>query len=582
MNSETKQCQNCKKDFVVEPEDFNFYEKMQVPPPTWCPQCRAQRRLAFRNDRIFYKRKSDYSGKEIFSRFSDTSPVKVYEEDVWNSDLWDGTDYAMDVDFSKPLLSQLRELLGKVPLLSRSVIKCINSDYSGNCTSFKNCYFCFGGNNNDDCSYCNSVSYSKNCFDILFGGKCELCYESFQLNRCSRTLFSNRCDDCMDVLFSTNLHGCNNCFGCSNLRNKNFYIFNVPFAKDEYIRKISEFDLGSYKSILEIRAKANDFWEKSINKYIDGMKNNDVSGEYIFNSKNTKYSYLVLDGENIKYSQYLRPGPNKDCYDVSIAPNNGELLYEGSTVGIDGSNLKFNVECFENAQDLEYCMYCRGNISHLFACVGLKSKKYCILNKQYTKDEYEALVPKIINHMNKMPYADKLGRIYKYGEFFPIEFSPFAYNDTIAQEYFLLTKEQAIKQGYNWKDSDKRAYTITKTSDQLPDNIKDIDDSILKDTIQCLHNQKCDEQCTQAFKITIQELQFYKKINLPIPRLCPNCRYYQRMAQRNPLKLWHRQCMCDKKHPHHTGKCSNEFETSYAPERKEIVYCEQCYQQEVV
>ncbi|MFH1193084.1 MAG: hypothetical protein V1656_02080 [Candidatus Jorgensenbacteria bacterium] len=35
-------------------------------------------------------------------------------------------------------------------------------------------------------------------------------------------------------------------------------------------------------------------------------------------------------------------------------------------------------------------------------------------------------------------------------------------------------------------------------------------------------------------------------------------------------------------HIHGGGKCPNEFETSYAPERKEIVYCESCYNAEVV
>src|SRR3989344_554759 len=49
MNSEIKQCQNCKKSFTIEPEDFAFYEKMKVPAPTWCPECRLQRRLSFLN-----------------------------------------------------------------------------------------------------------------------------------------------------------------------------------------------------------------------------------------------------------------------------------------------------------------------------------------------------------------------------------------------------------------------------------------------------------------------------------------------------------------------------------------------------
>jgi hypothetical protein len=184
--------------------------------------------------------------------------------------------------------------------------------------------------------------------------------------------------------------------------------------------------------------------------------------------------------------------------------------------------------------------------------------------------------------MNDMPYVDKKGREYRYGEFFPPELSPFAYNETITQEYFPLTKEEALEKGYRWKDPDLKEYKVTKQSNDLPDQIKDVDDSIFKETIGCLHEGKCNHQCTTAFRIVPEELSFYRRMNLPVPRLCPNCRHYERLKQRNPLKLWHRVCMCDRSNHNHTGKCPNEFETSYSPERKEIVYCEQCYQAEVV
>ncbi|MDD5146800.1 MAG: hypothetical protein PHN39_03645, partial [Candidatus Pacebacteria bacterium] len=104
----------------------------------------------------------------------------------------------------------------------------------------------------------------------------------------------------------------------------------------------------------------------------------------------------------------------------------------------------------------------------------------------------------------------------------------------------------------------------------------------------------CNEQCTTAFRIIPQELQFYRKMNLPLPRLCPNCRHYQRLKQRNPLKLWKRQCQCvgeksqngvytnTTSHNHGSDPCPNTFETSYSPDRPEIVYCEECYLKEVV
>src|SRR3989344_9286734 len=65
MNSEIRTCQNCKADFAIESEDFDFYKKIKVPPPTWCPECRMVRRLTFRNDRSLYRRKCDLCRKDM-------------------------------------------------------------------------------------------------------------------------------------------------------------------------------------------------------------------------------------------------------------------------------------------------------------------------------------------------------------------------------------------------------------------------------------------------------------------------------------------------------------------------------------
>jgi len=176
--------------------------------------------------------------------------------------------------------------------------------------------------------------------------------------------------------------------------------------------------------------------------------------------------------------------------------------------------------------------------------------------------------------MEEMPYIDKNGRVYKYGDFFPSDLAPFAYNESIAQEYYPLSKEQALEHGYLWKEIEERNYNITMRNENIPDDIKTVGDDFVNQMIECGHQGKCLEQCTEAFRVTSHELEFYRRMSLPLPRFCPNCRHYQRINLRNPLKLWHRKCMRE--------GCQNEFETSYAPERPEIIYCESCYQQEVV
>ena len=64
---ETRHCQNCKNSFNIEPDDFSFYEKMKVPPPTFCSQCRLVRRLARRNERTFHSQVCKKCNKKIIA-----------------------------------------------------------------------------------------------------------------------------------------------------------------------------------------------------------------------------------------------------------------------------------------------------------------------------------------------------------------------------------------------------------------------------------------------------------------------------------------------------------------------------------
>lgn len=215
------------------------------------------------------------------------------------------------------------------------------------------------------------------------------------------------------------------------------------------------------------------------------------------------------------------------------------------------------------------------------------------MNKQYSKEEYETLMPKIIEHMKQKPYIDRKGRVYGYGEFFPTELSPFGYNETVAYEYYPLSKEKVLENGWQWFERETRQYAVTMPNERIPDNIKDAPDSILNETIECAHKGSCKDGCTLAFRLIPPELALYRQLTIPLPRLCPSCRHAQRIRTRNPFKLWERKCQCagvesengayknSVSHFHVAEHCPNEFETSYAPERPEIVYCERCYQCEV-
>lgn len=572
--AENRICQNCKKDFTIEQEDFNFYEKIKVPPPTFCPDCRLQRRFTFRNERTLYKRKCDGGGKSIISVYSLDKPFKVYERDYYWSDAWDALSYGKDYDFSRNFFDQFKELQEKVPRINLNANFVHNSDYCNYVGDVKNSYLCFGSIAIEDCMY-GSPYESKNCVDTHLARECEYCYECIDCEKLSQSLFAQECSNSFNLIYCFDCKNCQDCIGCVGLRGQKYHIFNRAYSKEEYLEKKKELLANGRQGFIEIKKDFLKLKATVPHKFAIEIQCKNVSGNNIVQSKNVHNCFDVKKCEDEKYCMRMIDG--KNVYDTNYCEFM-ELTYEYISFW-KNTNTKFSNTCGESSE-LSYCDFCYV-CSNCFGCVGLRNKSYCIFNKQYTKEEYEKLVPKIIQHMNDMPYTNDKGRIYKYGEFFPPELSPFCYNETIAQEYFPLTKESALKQDYIWKDQEERNYTVEIKTEDVPDEIQSVNNEIVGKVIECEHKSKCNDQCTEAFKIIQDEFSFYKRMNLPLPKLCPNCRHYERISQRNPFKLWHRQCMCDKNHTNHKRKCDIEFETSYAPDRPEIVYCEKCYQQEV-
>ncbi len=305
-----------------------------------------------------------------------------------------------------------------------------------------------------------------------------------------------------------------------------------------------------------------------------------ATGDNLESVKNGKECFDIFEAEDVKFCSWGGYGL-KDSYDASPGVGiKAEMLYDCVDTGLQESYCFWTAVVY-HSYNVRYSINCHSS-SNLFGCYGLRSKEYCIFNKQYSKEEYEMLVPKIIEHMNAMPYIDTKGRIFTYGEFFPYDISPFAYNETIAQEYFPLSKEQSLECGFTWQDKEGKEYQPTTESDKLPHSIMQTDDSITKEIVRCASNGDPKKQCTGAYRITAQELEMLRKLNIPLPKYCFSCRHFHRISKRNPLKLWHRSCMCDQGTHGHMGTCINEFETSYKPDRPEKIYCESCYQKEVI
>lgn len=567
MNSETKTCQNCKTNFLIEPDDFSFYEKMKVPAPTFCPYCRMIRRMVFGNLSSFYKKKCDSCGELVICLYPPDGDTKMYCNSCWWKDNWDGTEYGMDYDEGRPFFEQLIKLRKKSNFVALESLypSLVNTKYTNNASYQKNCFMTIYADYDEHCAYTTMTAHNKDLLDCYRSIESELCYECVGINKCYNCRWSEEIDSCVNCYFCQSCYGSNNCIGCVNLRNKSYYIFNKQYTKEEYTEKIKELSLDTHKGQQELKNMAENFWiSKPKRAYHGNSLNINVTGEYVFESKNTKDAFLVSGAEDCRYSQYLSLKGAKDCYDYTGWGADSSLLYECFIVGEGAYNNKFCAECWPNAQNVEYSFYCVQG-KDCFGCVNLKRKQYCILNKQYAKEEYLKLKEKIVADMKKNPWISKAGHSYTYGEFLPPELSPFGYNETMSYEYNLLNKKEAEAEGYNWYDIPKQTYNFTCLSNSLPQTFAEVTKEIKNEVIKC-------STCDKAFNISDVEFELLEKFNQPIPHSCPRCRYNRRFQRTNKPVIFDRIC----------NNCGKSIKTPYSPDRQEIVYCEKCYQQEVI
>lgn len=563
--AEKRICRNCRQEFVINPDDFGFYEKIGVLPPNMCPDCRSQQRLTFRNERFFYKRKCDNCQKDGISMFSPNKPYLVWCHECWRSDALDGKAYAQDYDPSRDFFSQFNELWQRVPKPALVHMNSINSEYLNHTADTKNCYMIMEASNNENCIHCYWIQLSRELVDCSYTNKVELSYEVDDCYDCHNLKYCKGCHNCFDSAFLADCRNCNNCLGCVNLRGQKYNIFNKQYTKEEYEEKLKGYRLDTHSGVENFKKEFAQFLKKQPRKYAEAVNIINSTGNYLNNVKNTRQCFHSYDAEDNAYSVHVWRGA-KNCMDCNTAGRAAELIYNSNNVGMQATHVICSYYCWES-QFMDYCLNCP-NSNHCFGCAGLVQGQYCILNKQYTKEEYARLRREIINKMKKEG---------TYGEFFPKVMSPFGYNESSAVDEFPLSKEQALTQGFKWEDTSRGTYgKETVTWNSFPDSIVELptDLDINKETFACV-------ECRKNYRVIMNELIFYRRMKIPIPRSCPECRHIRRVRARGPNKLWHRNCMCDKEHPHHKGKCSEEFETSYAPERPEIVYCEKCYQQEV-
>lgn len=568
--SESKTCRICQGPFTVQDEDLEFYQKMSptfgdtvypISSPSLCPSCRDARRLMWRNELAFYKRQSDKSGQEIVSIYAPDSPYTVYAIDEWWQDDWDATQYAQEYDPSRRFFDQFKELFKKVPKRALYNTNTEDSEYVNYATECKNSYMSsILSYKTENTYYSYWATACVNNSDIMRSEKAENSYFSYGLQDSYGCKYSVNLDNCRECYYSFNLSGCQNCIFSNNLRNKQYYVRNKQVTKEEYKQELNSLNLGSWESFKQHYAEYLKLKSSAIVPYSKQVNCENSTGDELSECKNARDCFLSLRLEDARYSYGIKAN---HIYDSRVGSSEW-VLESGNAMGT------VLISCIGTMYSsfMYYCSDCF-SCSECFGCVGLRNKQYHIFNKEYSREEYYQKVGEI---------AAAMTTAGEWGEFFPIELSPFAYNETIALKTYPKTKEEAAAFGARWQDNlpnpDYQG-EVYEPHDDIAAYTADADERnrLLAGVLRC-------EQTGKPYKIIPQELAFYIETKTPIPRYHFGVRMDMLFENLNKPVLHHRQCMCeDAAHEQHTaGRCTNEFETVYA-DGTERVYCTDCYRQ---
>ncbi len=277
-----------------------------------------------------------------------------------------------------------------VPIPAVTFMGNMDSSFSDFMWMCKNCQYCFFGYKLYDSLYA-IHSWGQTLVDCLYVTESENCYECVECTKCFGSTYLIDCDNSTDCHFSALLNSCNDCFGCVGLKHKRNCIFNKQYTKEEYFKKHEELKNENpqkmLKQMLELKQQIPHPASQQANT------ENCPYGNYIYDSNSSYWCFNSYYIENCGYN--TNSAWAKNCWDVfkfGDPKGTNELCYEHfyTTLCYNSAFLTHSTSCTE----CHYSSYL-SNCSNCFGCFGLKNKKYCILNNQLTKEQYESAVKEI-------------------------------------------------------------------------------------------------------------------------------------------------------------------------------------------
>lgn len=490
----------------------------------------------------------------MISNVPPNSPLVVWDLDSYRAQTWDPIEYGISYDEQAPFFAQFMDLRLKVP--QPGILRHpsnINYEYSLNGKNSKNVYCSSGIFDSEDVWYTTFATYVRQVMDSQKIYRSENIFEgifSGHINNCHFVYYTY---DSIDSQFLYDCRNCQDCFGCVNLRNKQFCWFNEQLTKEEYKKRLAELKLDTISGLKTAKLR---FWEFIRSNPVLASRSTqaiDCEGVVIVNCKDCTRSVSIEKSEHERYCDSTIS--HKDSMDI-YASGASQLMYESAGSGGQCANVKFAV-ISKSCVDCEYVINCT-NCQSCFGCIGIENKKYCIFNKQYEPEDYYRELDKIKSKM----LADG-----EYGEFLPYRFSAFAYNGSDVDVSYPLPQEEVAAIDALWQEYIEIDTSALKTISvsELPDSITDVTDDILSLAIIC-------EVTGKPFRVIKTELEFYRRHKLPLPTVHTYERTKHKFSYMGNNLI--RKGKCE--------SCHKEIDTIYDVEDGWRLYCEGCYQREVL
>lgn len=473
--------------------------KEALPLPTIHPYENLRRLGAYGNLLYLYKTQSAYSGNPQISRFFPEFGYKICTlAEFWNEEI-DNREFGRDYDFSRPFFAQFSELLRSVYLLPLVGLNNENSPYVNGAEGVKNCHLCFNAVGSEDCTYCLSVYYSNDCTDCVGAERCQFCYSCLDCANCYTCRFCQDCATCSECFACLDCTGCSYCIGCVGLQHAEYCIYNETRSREEVMNFLSAGKSGALEGQEKLRSSCAEFIAAQRHSVKRTVNIEDCSGNYLANCKNSMHCYF---SKNIEDCGYVLFGLNsKSCWRAFAV--HSELLYQAVTLRSVQSLYSYSNL---GSEATLYTLHNYNNCSHLFGSVGLNRKSYCILNKQYSKAEFYDLVPRIIAHMKSTG---------EWGEFFPPQCSYHCHEESLMDLVMQpITSDVAGARGYRTvKLPESSASGDSLDAGTLPGDIAAVlPEKWAGRAIRC-------SQSGSTYNFQRTELEFYKRFNIPLPRV---------------------------------------------------------------